>query len=290
MSRTSIASLFVLAGALVFGVVLGFVLAFGSSKTDPWEERWRLLGIPEAEFVFLGEFTPAEQESIRRELRVAQVVYAEHFGAVTSEFTVYLLSNDLYAERIVSVFDGEYHYQWMCGFVVPGEAIIVAPRDCPQAIQRPFLAHEYFRVLQDDAGGLAWRRQAGTARQTAWLDWIETGSAFYASVLVSNATGRVPLDDMREGARTIWAVEALSFPRDPSEIANPEILALYAYPVGFLATDWLVERAGPDSILKFFRFGGHSAAFEAAFGMTLDEFHIAFEEHRREVAVPFERR
>lgn len=42
------------------------------------------------------------------------------------------------------------------------------------------------------------------------------------------------------------------------------------------------------AILEFFRLGGHKAAFEAAFGLTFDEFHIAFEEHRLEVAPPFE--
>ena len=47
-------------------------------------------GCPEAEFVFLGDFTGEEQKSIRRELKVAQVVFAEHFGAVTSDFTVYV--------------------------------------------------------------------------------------------------------------------------------------------------------------------------------------------------------
>ena len=48
--------------------------------------------------------------------------------------------------------------------------------------------------------------------------------------------------------------------------------------------DRLVERAGEDSILRFFRLGGHKAAF----GMTFDEFHVAFEQHRLDVAPPFE--
>ena len=85
-----------------------------------------------------------------------------------------------------------------------------------------------------------------------------------------------------------WAALGQPFPRDLYDLANPEQESLFLYEVGFLATDWLVERAGPEAVLKFFRFGGHSAAFEAAFGMTLDEFHISFEQHRLEVAPPFE--
>ena len=90
LSRTAVGSLAVLAATLVFAVVLGFVLAFGSSEPDPWEERWAELGVPEAEFVFLGDLSSSEQKSMRRELRVAQVVLAERFGAVSSDFTVYV--------------------------------------------------------------------------------------------------------------------------------------------------------------------------------------------------------
>ena len=90
LSRTGIAGLALLAASLVFGVVLGFALAFGSSNTDPFEEAWAELGVEEAEFVFLGDLRKSEQGAIRAELRRPQVVFAEHFGVVTSDFTVYV--------------------------------------------------------------------------------------------------------------------------------------------------------------------------------------------------------
>ena len=93
VTRAGIASLALLAAALVFGVVLGFVLAFGSSDTDSWEERWAELGLEDAEFVFLGDFTRGERAAIRLELKAAQVVFAEHFGAVTSDLRVYLATD-----------------------------------------------------------------------------------------------------------------------------------------------------------------------------------------------------
>ena len=105
LSRTAVASLAVLAATLVFAVVLGFILAFGSSEPDPFEERWAELGVPEAEFVFLGDLSSSEQKSMRRELRAAQVVLAEHFGAVSSDFTAYVGTelaalNERYAEHV----------------------------------------------------------------------------------------------------------------------------------------------------------------------------------------------
>ena len=294
LTPTGIASLAVLAGALLFGVVLGFVLAFGSSESPSFEERWAELGVPEAEFVFGGDFTPAEEASARRDLKVAQVVLAERFGVVTSDLTVYVLSNDLfedYEERVISVLGKGHGFEPTCGIVPPDEPAIVAPKGCPETrSQGAFLAHEYFRVLQREAGGLAWRRQVGTVRQMAWLDWIEAGSAVYATALVSDAKGQTPLDVRRDSVRAAWAAAEQPFPRGPADLADPAQESFFAYDVGFLATEWLVERAGPEAVLDFFRFGGHSAAFEAAFGMTLDEFHAAFEEHRLEVASPLGQR
>lgn len=276
-----------IAGLAALAVALTFALACGPGEPKSWEERWAELGVPEAEFVFVGEFTPAEQEAMRRDLKIAQVVFAERFGAVTSDFTVYIMPDDLFEERIVALFGEEYGFAFTCGYVPPEDAAIAAPADCPEErSQGAFLAHEYFRVLQQDAGGLAWRRQAGTARQMAWLDWIEAGSAAYASALVSGATGGIPLDDRRDQSRAAWAELAQPFPRARSDIADPAQMPVFTHHVGLLAAEWLAEQAEPESLLKFFQFGGHAAAFEAAFGLTLDEFHDAFEQHRMEVAPP----
>ena len=285
LGRTGTASLPLLVAALAFAML---AFACGGEEPDP-AERWTELGVEEAEFVFTDGVTPDEQEAMKRELRAAQVVFAEHFGVVTSDFRVYILDADQYEERVVSALGEGHGFELTCGVAVPGEALIVAPMDCPEEkSQGAFLAHEYFRVLQQDAGGLAWRRQVGTVRQVAWLDWIEAGSAVYASALVSDATGRVSLNAHRDRARSTWASLAQPFPRHPTDLADREQEPLFVYNVGFLAAEWLVERAGPEAVLNFFRFGGHAAAFEAAFGMTFDEFHVAFEEHRLEVAPPLE--
>ena len=269
VTRAGVASLVVLAAALVFGVVLGFVLAFGSGDKDAIEERWADLGVSEVEFVLLDDFTRAERESLERELKAAQVIFAEHFGAVTSDFRVYV-SADLEGlnERVAEY--GGAEFQFTCGGLAPGRAIFLALSPCPEADEYGvFLAHEYFHMLQDEVG----HRIGGVRRLS---DWLRESSAFYAGGLFDEAQGRRALATLRQVARLRWR----SF--EESSYSSPPY-----YVVGFLAVDWLAERAGPKALLEFFRLGQHRAAFETAFGISVDAFGDSFERHRREVAPPF---
>ena len=271
LGRAGTASLVALAAALVVGVVLGLVLEFGgSSEPDPWEERWADLGVSEAEFVFLGNFTGEEQKSIRRELKVAQVVFDEHFGAVTSDFTAYVSTDvDALNERLSQ--DAGPRVWFTCGGLAHRNAIAIVLEDCSpewRALGGP-LAHEYFHILQSVAG--AFTTAEGSFR------WLTEGSAVYASALVADAAGRRPLTVRRQHSRLRW-----------SSLGKLSAYSWDPYDVGFLATDWLVEQAGPKAVLEFFRLGGHRVAFESAFGMTLSEFRAALDLHRLEVAPPFE--
>lgn len=289
LGRGGFASVAFLAGALVFGVVLGLVLAFGASETKTIEERWAALEIPEAEVLFLGDFTSDEQESIRRELKTAQVVYADHFGAVTSDFTVVLVTDLASMNQRLAERGAEQGIWFTCGGIATSQVILIVLEDCGSTARAAWwpLAHEYFHILQQEAGSLASTRQRGTVRQMPWLDWLVEGSAVYASALVSEEQGRVPFDVRRSSLQRLWSGLGKPLPLLRSGL-DPDELDWYAYNVGFLATELLVERAGPEALLAFFRFGGHAGAFEAAFGISLSDFLTAFEEHRLEVAQPFE--
>ncbi len=279
LNRTGVASLVLLAATFVFAVVLGFILAFGSSEPDPFEERWAELGVPETQFVFLGDFKAAERESIRRELRVAQVVLFEHFGAVSSDFTAYVSTsldtlNEQWAKHV-----GDGTAIWFtCGGIAPRGAIFLVLEDCPDAIEHEeFLAHEYFHILQWHAGRL---------ERTPQRFWLVEGSAVYASSLVSEAQGRRSLATRRKSARLVWSSLGQRFPFR-GDLSEAEYDA-HLYQVGFLAAEWLVEQAGQEAILSFYRLGSHDTAFHRAFGIRLEGFYSAFEKHRLEVAPPFE--
>ncbi len=271
--------------AVTLGValaLLGFVLACGPSETEQLDQRWEELGVPEAEFVFLGEFTANEQEVIRRELRVAQVVFAEHFGTVTSDFTVYVSTDlDVLNERIAADRPDVGPVWFTCGGLAPRHALLLVLEGCLEEIRAlggP-VAHEYFHILQWHVGRLE------PIPQRLWL--VE-GSAVYASALVEEVLGRRSLETRREAARLVWSSMGEGFPHW-GDLSEAEYSA-HLYHIGFLAAEWLAERAGPEAILEFFRLGSHNAAFHRAFDIPLEGFYAAFEEHRLEVAPPLEAR
>lgn len=257
------------ATSLVAVVSVVVLVGCGPSETERLDEQWANLGVPEAEFVFLGDLTPGEQQAIRRELRIAQVVFMEHFGAVTSDFTVYVSTDlDLLNER-VAVEPGGSALDSACNGIAVRTGVFLVIEECPDTDDfGQILAHEYFHMLQYDAGTLMGSAQGG-------LRWTVEGSAVYAAALFNEAQGRRTLAALRQGKQLAWAAGHIEGAR-------------FAYDYGFLATDWLAERAGTEAVLKYFRLGGHRAAFEAAFGMSLAAFNSEFEAHRADVARPFE--
>jgi len=257
-----VASLLALVGVVVLA-------GCGQSATERLDEQWAELGVPEAEFVFLGDLTAGEQEATRRELRVAQVVFMEHFGAVTSDFTVYVSTDlDLLNEQI-AVEHGGSGLHSACNGIAVRTAVFLSIEECPDADDYgQNLAHVYFHILRFDAGTLLGWAQGG-------LRWTAEGSAAYAAALFNEAQGRRTLAALRRGKQLAWAAGLIEGER-------------YAYNYGFLATDWLAERAGAEAVLKYFRLGGHRAAFESAFGMSLAAFNSEFEAHLADVASPFE--
>ncbi|MXW24716.1 MAG: hypothetical protein F4Z77_00200 [Dehalococcoidia bacterium] len=130
-------------------------------------------------------------------------------------------------------------------------------------------AHEYFHVVQSELAG-------GGPKGPHWL--VE-GSATYAEEAY---------DGDLEFRRAI-APAAASHIASIRETESADWVRLN-YHLGFLAVDWLVGHAGERSLLQYYRFlpdhDRWEAAFEAAFGLTIDEFYERFEEHRTRVAPP----
>lgn len=130
-------------------------------------------------------------------------------------------------------------------------------------------AHEYFHVLQYDL-----------ANATPWgPHWLVEGTATY---------GEEAYDGDLEFRRRIASAAAshVASLRDPAT-ADPGRLN---YHLGFLAAEWLLNRAGEASLLEYYRLlpsaDAWEEAFEAAFGLSLDEFYRLFEEYRADVAPP----
>lgn len=293
LGQVGTARLLLLAASLVLGV-----LVLGCSGGEPGvAERWGNLGVEEATFVFVGDVTEDEQESIRRELKAAQVVYAEHFGAVSSDFTVYIGADlDLLNERLAEDRVPLASFTWglpplrskplelatdrvpRASFTCNGGAvrgvIVIVIEDCREEFRNigANLAGVYFFILQWQAGTVSFADGS--------LRWFPRASAVYANAFVDDAQGRRPLEVRRKGEQILWSSIGEPFLQGDSE----------SHVVGFLAVEWLVERAGSEAVLKLFSLGAHRASFESAFGMSLDSFKAGFERHRNQVAKPFVQR
>ncbi len=294
LNRTEAASLVALAASVVFGVALGLVLAFDPAPPDPLEERWTALAVPEPEIVFLGEFTDAERSAITREVKSVQVSFAERFGVVTSEFTLYISTefeplNDAYRERVDP--DGQRRGvelpEWLtCSGIAWRAAIFISLERCAEnekAHGGP-IAHEYFHILQNHLGGVA-------GADNVWPTWLIEGSAEYASAHHAEEQGRASVTWRREVSRLVWSGLGRPLPRPYDAAVSSMFTGLdyeeLVYEVGFLGIEWLIERRGEEALMEFFRLGGGRQEFEEAFAMTAEAFVEAFEEHRQAVAPRF---
>ena len=122
-------------------------------------------------------------------------------------------------------------------------------------------------------------------------EWLFRGIDKYVGAAYSDSQGREELTAaaLGETSRAVQITEPLKT-LDTWERFH-EVGYWEATGVGFLAVQWLVERAGERAILDYYRqlprSGSWEQAFERAFGIAVDDFYAAFEAHRAEIALLF---
>ena len=235
--------------------------------------------LDEPAFVFLGTVGKELREALRASLEESMGLFATHFGGEASDFTIYVGSDlEAVAAEYRSV-RGRDNPE-LCGD--QGRSVIFQVASCknPSLV----LAHEYVHVLQHQlAGGAPWGP-----------DWLTEGVAVYGealhrAVIVQGLTVSEGLDERRREEtavlRTAGEIPAL---RDLETVAD-EAERIH-YRLGFLAADWLAQRAGAEALLGYYRglpsAEGWQEAFEASFGIAVDDFYTAFEAYRAELVTP----
>lgn len=139
------------------------------------------------------------------------------------------------------------------------------------------LPHEYSHALQDSLVRTVDKSPA----------WITEGVANRWSALYSDATGETSYDvhirdtvipSARRSPIPLERMEASLFLND---YAGPN------YSVAHLAIDWLVTFAGEDRTFDYYsrrsEYNTWQDAFEAIFGISVDDFYESFAAHRQEV-------
>ena len=248
------------------------------------DASWWQSGTAGTEFVFHGgvRLTQEQEAEFREELAHVQAFFLERYGIEPPSFSVHFRPGHGGA----SAGGGRITVFW------PSD-------DPPEGV--PW-SHEYFHLLQS-----AVRHGQGGAFGSP--TWLVEGSATYAAHLY----GQARWGDQDEGFRwQMWSISREIAALRPLEDAGQfRATEGVGYNLGTLATDWLVRRAAGlptdhvrfmpdepagleaqtehDSYIQYFRLLGSSAtwqeAFEAAFGITIDDFYEAFEEYRIGVGV-----
>lgn len=162
--------------------------------------------------------------------------------------------------------------------VTPGGGINWAPR---AAVSEVVLAHEYFHVLQDQLA-------LGDGVTSSVAGWMVEGSAEYAAALYAISRGQKSRKAFRAELRR-------RIPSSAPTLRSREtgVYDEWSYSLGLRAIGLLVERAGPNAYLEFWRqidkessIGAYSRwqaatpwreAFGNTFGVDVNEFYAEFE-------------
>ncbi|MXY80265.1 MAG: hypothetical protein F4Y94_11455 [Chloroflexi bacterium] len=245
------------------------------------DASWWQSGTAGTEFDFKETVTPAKKVAIRTETARVLVFFAEVYGMEPVDLVVTVDPAGVEARS----FDTTH--------ALPGE-IYVGTRTYNDADGFFALSHEYFHVFQ-------WQFRKGSPVGSYLPDWLIEGTAQYVSDMYEwQRLGRTGADVRGHW----WSIDVGSIgPHRP--LTDRLYVEIHGYWAGALATDWLVRRAAAlstgerftplappelvarpdhDAHLEFFRLLPESAsweeAFEAAFGIALDDFYEEFEEYR----------
>ena len=261
-----------------FGVTIeDFHAAFEASRS----ERAPLLphladDLDEPVFVFLGNIATEVQGDLRASLEAARDLLAAQLGVEASDFTVYAGSDLEAVAPLYLAVRGRENAE-LCGDQDHNVIFQIIGCKDPTLV----LAHEYVHVLQHQLA-------AGAPPGPAWLtEGVAVyGEALHGAVIEQGLTASEGLDSRRRQeaaaltrAGDVPALRSFETVEDDAERIH--------YRLGFLAADWLADRAGVEALAGYYRrlpsSDSWQEAFEGAFGIAIDDFYESFEAYRAEI-------
>jgi hypothetical protein len=114
--------------------------------------------------------------------------------------------------------------------------------------------------------------------------WLMEGAAIFQSLRARNKAGLYPTYEQRREGWYVPQARSVDTPLDEMETSAGLSAGSGGYPYGTMATELLASRAGEKALLSYWSVMGPETpwreAFQTAFGMTIEEFYVLFEEHR----------
>ncbi|MYE31907.1 MAG: hypothetical protein F4X80_04475 [Chloroflexi bacterium] len=276
-----------------------FEAAYGMTVADFYEafERDRVKlappfphatdGLDAPVLVFLGD-TPSEtRDAIRAEFDALQTLFRERFGAATADYTLYVgADRDAVVDPYIRALGTEPPEEFCSRSAAGGVAIINA--GCETAAFDT-LGLTHFRAVRSALAPLRAIPRMPTGFSSWGPRWLEGAAEAYVNYTYGSALGAESVDRIRdtEFARAGQTLELLSSFQSSTSWSDHRL----GKALGFVALTWLADRAGEEALFEYYRLLPESSswedAFEGAFGITVDDFYEAFEEHRAKVVSPF---
>ena len=259
-------------------------------------------------WVFAGDVPNAQRTALREEMEYVRTWFADQYGVVATGFTV-LVGAD--SEALTPVFrdvvgPGPIPYSPLGILVMAannGSAVIVINLGSEGlasyggqafSVVKGSIVHEYFHVLQGQlASGFAQLPDGKIAYELGKGPfWLVEGLAEYADYAYSQSRlGRRPYFERKtpygdlENLRLDGSLnpgDDLMKLEDAGNFQGDFRHPIYNYAMAFAAATLLVEQAGEDSYVQYWKLlhdrSTWQQAFEESFGIGIEGFYEAFEE------------
>ena len=240
--------------------------------------------------VFLGDVPEHTRDEMQAEMDAVHTFLIERFGAESSEYSVYvgsdwdavtdhaqrLARNRWWDDRVRRL---SLPLEWDYGCSIGVTGWIIHSLSCGQSLDHRSYINSHIRVLLQDKGQL----------DPPPL-WLEAGGGMYLEL--SYRTAETATHDDEIAAYT-GLVRQATVPLQQLEAAETwqttDSNTIEALSV--LAVNRLLRRAGESALFEYYRLlprdagsitshGSWQAAFESAFGLTIEEFYEQFEAYR----------
>ena len=261
-----------------------FASAFGIGVDDFYEEfeAYRAEAFPplphltddldEPVLVFVGDVPALTAAEIHSEFENVRQFFADRFEVEATEFTLYVARN---VESAAPTLPG-VGYIYCLGPPESGRAIMTLDR-----CHSPFaLDYIYIGAIVRE---LAPRETLGVGGSTVFSSasrapvWVPRGLVEYAAAAYRAAAGRLDIAEYRAREVNVARVTRESL-RDQASYSGP------TPSLSYLAVEWLANHAGEPAVFEYYRVlpsaTSAAAAFESAFGLTLNDFYEQFEAYR----------
>lgn len=232
--------------------------------------------LDEPVLVFLSGVSAETETAIRSEFENVRRFFAERFGAQATEFTLYVSKDaDEALAAVPGWRDAHYCRDWPLGGVV-----VLTQQWCGDTFP---LDYVYIGGILRELVSRQPIPPSGVAH--GWAPtWFDRGAVQYAEVAYGEATGALTPGEFH-GLAVAAAIHA---PVKLEDLVDPsgarEAGAWITKALGFVAVEWLANHAGDPAVFEYYRVlpssTSREAAFESAFGLTIEDFYEQFEAYR----------